>query len=726
MPPLTGFSDNPLRSRDDLANAALAFLRPLKIYFSPGNARIRIPVSTGAHFDEAAAQLEGFVRPLWAVASLLQWEASSSKENTFDASIAKEIREVTEPWIAGFSTGTDPEHPEYWGAISDMDQRMVEAEVISYALLSAPDKLFHGRDEKTRHNITAWLRGINGKQMPSNNWRWFRVFANLALIKVCGIAASELTEEITADFAVLDSFYLEDGWSGDGPWLSTEEEEEEMTAFEQTRRRDAIGKGRQVDYYSGSFAIQFSQLLYTKFADYMDPERTARYRQQARDFGNSFWKYFDCNGSAIPFGRSLTYRFACGAFFSALAVSDVSDMQYPLSKPGHVKGMLLRHLRWWAARSDDIFNVDGTLNIGWLYPNMYMCEDYNSPQSTYWGLKSLIALSLTSNNSFWTADEEEHPVQQAPELIPAPRQIISNHPAGNHHFFLSPAQFVAWPLKASQAKYSKFEYSSAFGFSVPTGPLIQQIAPDCTLALSRDGAETWAVKWKCSEPVLSTASLLVRGQTHIVPQATVRWYPWGDRQVEINTTLIPPTDRWPDWHIRIHRVRINSSLRSLHTVEGGFASLGRRSDGSKLPNIDSDSDMIIGTTEGILETDSSVLILSAAGATGLSVLGVDRPSPPIITDASALKPDANTNLVHQRTLIPTITRDLSRDIEPGEEFYFFTGVFAISSAAQSSREVKGSIADRWNDRPQIAAFLNGSQAGGEILDVLGLSSKDGK
>ncbi|KAJ5771879.1 hypothetical protein N7520_002408 [Penicillium odoratum] len=120
---------------------------------------------------------------------------------------------------------------------------------------------------------------------------------------------------------------------------------------------------------------------------------------------------------------------------------------------------------------------------------MYMCEDYNSPQSTYWDLKSLIAISLTRNNNFWTSGEKA-----SPSLFP---------PNTNHHFCQRPAQFLAWPLRASQAKYSKFEYSSTFGFSVPKGPLIQQIAPDCTLALSRDGAETWATKLKCSEPVFS-------------------------------------------------------------------------------------------------------------------------------------------------------------------------------------------------------------------------------
>lgn len=76
----------------------------------------------------------------------------------------------------------------------------------------------------------------------------------------------------------------------------------------------------------------------------------------------------DCAGAAIPFGRSLTYRFACGAYFAGLAVADVPDMPAPLDSHGSVKGFLLRHLRWWAGHSQDIFYPDGTMNIGCLYP----------------------------------------------------------------------------------------------------------------------------------------------------------------------------------------------------------------------------------------------------------------------------------------------------------------------------------------------------------------------
>ena len=76
MPPLPGFSDNTFRTRDDFIRAALALIQPLGQYKSPHNARIKIATSTGAGFSEAAAQLEGFARPLWVIADLLRFQQS--------------------------------------------------------------------------------------------------------------------------------------------------------------------------------------------------------------------------------------------------------------------------------------------------------------------------------------------------------------------------------------------------------------------------------------------------------------------------------------------------------------------------------------------------------------------------------------------------------------------------------------------------------------------------
>lgn len=100
------------------------------------------------------------------------------------------------------------------------------------------------------------------------------------------------------------------------------------------------------------------------------------FEKRAQKFILDFVYYFSPNGAAIPFGRSMVYRFAVISSFSALALADI-----PLPAPlewGHIKGFVLRHLRSWN-QSKDIFRSDGTLNIGYGYDNMNMTENYNAP-----------------------------------------------------------------------------------------------------------------------------------------------------------------------------------------------------------------------------------------------------------------------------------------------------------------------------------------------------------
>ncbi|GKT41484.1 uncharacterized protein ColSpa_01665 [Colletotrichum spaethianum] len=583
------------------------------------------------------------------------------------------------------------------GKINDTDQRMVEAEIVAFALLAAPDRIYKPLNQKSKQNVTDWLRTLNGMGMPKNNWRWFRVFGNLALSKVCGISFENVRDEINSDLELLDTFYRFDGWSADGPWQTPEEAQVEVDQYENTGRRDAIGIGRQADYYSGSFAIQFSQLLYSRFAADVDPERAETYRQRARDFGVSFW-------------RSLTYRFACGGYFAALALAQIPGMPSPLDSPGAVKGFLMRHLRWWAKNSEDIFYPDGTLNIGWFYPNMYLSEDYNSPQSPYWCLKTLVAVGLADDDTFWTAEETAYPqlpVTDTVSLVPAPQQVVCNHSEGNHHFLLSPGQFVAWPMKANQAKYCKFAYSSAFTFSVPTGPLIQQIAPDNALALSRDGGETWAVKWKSEQVQFLTAYIQGPSGAEEVQATSAKWYPWGDRAVSVNTTLVPPTNRWPDWHVRIHRVKVHEKIRTLHTIEGGFAISGRKkSDGMPLPMLESiPLDSKLGSTEGFIQGKWFALVLSSPGASGMVTKLLD--SRQSTTECFPLKPDSNTNLACPRTLIPVASHALMGGLDPGVEITLVESIFALSTAANGGWSETGkSLAERWLDSPLVQLGLD--------------------
>ena len=156
---------------------------------------------------------------------------------------------------------------------------------------SAPESFYEPLSETAKANLKAWLQGLNGKIMPENNWRWFRVFSNLALIKVCGGEKDAYWPLINEDLNTLNKFYIDEGWSSDGIWRPAAADAKDEGTGENAAR------GRHADYYSGSFAIQFSQILYAKFAADIDPERCNVFKKRAYEFVQSFWAYFDTCGT---------------------------------------------------------------------------------------------------------------------------------------------------------------------------------------------------------------------------------------------------------------------------------------------------------------------------------------------------------------------------------------------------------------------------------------------
>ncbi|CCT75107.1 uncharacterized protein FFB20_08989 [Fusarium fujikuroi] len=679
MPGLPGFSDNPFRDRHDLIRAATAIIKPLGQYRSKSNARVKLFPSTAAAFDDVAAQLEGFARPLWAISSLV------------DKSTDPSLRS----WLRGIEAGVDPENPEYWGHLGSFDQRMVEMESIAFALLTEPHVILSFLNPESTKNLEKWLQQINKFDMPRNNWRWFRVLVNLALMKVLGSDKEKARQAMDADFELLDQFYLGEGWSSDGAW----------------------GEDRkQADYYSGSFAMQFAQLLYVHFA-VDDVKRVAKYRQQAIEFASEYWRYFDTNGAAIPFGRSMTYRFACGAFWSALALSEVQSSEPRLSL-GTIKGLLLRHLRWWA-KHPEIFNSDGTMNIGYAYPNMYISEDYNSRQSVYWCLKSFVVLGLPSDHPFWTVQEEPHPIYglipsaRHPDnarTFPAPHQIVCH--SEEHHYLLSAGQMTTKMFKAREAKYGKFAYSSAFGYSVPTGMELHQIAPDSTLTVKLDEDGPWRVR---SQPVdVRFDTILIhsaKGRGHL-PSTTSTWRPVESVDIAIQTTLIPLTYHYPGWHLRIHRIRGLGAVNGIpwfncfEMVDSSFAVDALTDAGYHIPANDTSKIKHHGQfAEGYVTEQASVLVKSRRGVSGIVDLtpsihlkgGLARDQAKLGRRGYLIQADPNTNLVSQKTLIPSIRysgagaagnqSNMPVASEAPLSAFVVTAVFGVSNVNQSMEHV---------------------------------------
>lgn len=573
---------NPLKTKADLAQAFRQLTDPLTPYYSPGKAGLTVG-NTGTSYSGSVAAMEGFSRVLWGLVPLLAGGGESPLWDTY---------------IQGIRNGTDPEHEEYWGAAGDYDQRSVEMAAFGLALALVPGKLVDGLGKEGLDQLTAWLAPINGHKLWECNWLLFRVMVQMGFRKAGLSYDKELTERT---LEAVEPFYMEEGWYADGL------------------------KGQAHSDYYVPFAIHYYGLLYATLMEEEDPGRSRLYKERAVQFARQFIHWFAEDGSALPYGRSLTYRFSQAAFWSVMAFAGLEE---PYSM-GVLKGLVLRHLRWWFAQP--IFTPDGLLTIGYAYPNLVMGENYNSPGSPYWALKTFLVLALPDSHPFWTAEEEPLPklessfVQKAPHLVlcrqsevPHVTAFNSGHTSSNEHTHTS-------------AKYEKFAYSTFFGFSVPRAEWgLGQGAFDSMLALS-EGDNLYRVKRRCEETRVEEGLIYTR------------WKPWAD--VEVSTWIIPGLP----WHVRVHRI---AAGRVLDGAEGGFA-LGIEGPGSggRLPGSGGKParpySAVPPQSAESAASGEAAYAAYGRGASGVKLLYGSG-------QAELLTPQANTNIMVNRTVIPTV------------------------------------------------------------------------
>lgn len=485
-----------LHTKSDFAALMHRFLDPLKPLYSAGGARLHLG-DTGVTYDQNAIELEAFSRPLWALVPF--WAGGGSDP------------EFEQLYRRGLASGTDPDSPEYWGQCRDYDQCFVEMAAIACGLLTAPDKLWDPLTPAQQQNLAAWLAQINQHAIPECNWQFFRILVNLALKKVGMPYSPELLED---GLCKIDSYYSGDGWSTDGASV-------------------------QKDYYI-PWAIQYYGLLYSRFAADTDPQRAALYRHRAELFAQQFVYWFDQNGAALPFGRSLGYRFAQNSFWAACIWAGLEPLPLPV-----MKGLIVRNFQWWLEQK--IFDRDGILTIGYCYPQMYMAERYNAPGSPYWGMKSFVLLALPEDHPFWSA--EAAPLPALDKLKPMP---YANMLVQRRH-----GRVTAYAAGVNEGhghgqfpeKYAKFAYDTRFGFCASRSrEVLHQAAPDSMLAFVIDDnvfVRRVSQRWKVEKG-----------------EVWSQWSPFPG--IEVTTTITPTANG----HRRRHLVR---SQWACEAYDCGFA-----------------------------------------------------------------------------------------------------------------------------------------------------------
>lgn len=579
-------SNNPLRTRADLELAAVQLIEPLIPLLSPGCARLHLG-ETGASFPADVAEMEGFARVLWAIVPML-------------AGHCRSVIPLWEKWRTGIMNGTNPRHQEYWGEVGDYDQRLVEMAVFGMGLMLAPQEFYWDLPEYARDNLYNWLDQINRHDMPKNNWIFFRILVNLGF-RCVGRPYPE--EQLKADVALIETHYEGDGWYFD--------------FFDQR------------EYYS-MWAFQFYAPLCGQAAADCELIPAKAYRERAAEMADDFACWFDRSGEAVPYGRSLTYRFAQSACFAAQAFAGAVTERIGY---GEIKHLLLQNMRRFVKYP--IFTRDGVLTIGYHYPNLNMAEGYNSPGSPYWCMKNFLVLALPDDHPFWRA-EEKQPILPAISVQPHTRMLLSRAADGSHVTAFQSGNRLCEHSHA-EAKYEKFVYSSVFGFSVMKSMNgLTSGAFDSMLAVSPDGGKTWLPRHGGSDYRLDADGTA----------CVFSPFPGVDIQTRITVC--------GEWHIRRHRIRTTLPIR---IAEGGFAI----------------RNLAVPVTKG-----KSVYLSNAQGLSGIqAILGYE--------EARAVIPEANTNLIEPRTVIPTLTAALA----PGEH----TLMCAVLGTATGGEAL-------WNNGPE--------------------------
>jgi len=498
-----------LNSKEDFINCLGKITLPLEKYFTEGKSGIKCG-TLGAKHGEKVSLTEAFIRPLWGLAPL--WHKGC------------EIGNFKSLYIEGIKNGTNPYHKEYWGEISDpqnqrvnMDQKIVESCAVALGLILAPQVMWEPLNDTEKQNLCSWLYGINTvTKIGGGNWQFFPIMVNVALKSVGMTYDKAKLKECLKN---INNLYVGDGWYTDGI-------------------------GGNTDYYI-PFAIQFYSLIYAKVMEKDDPENSRIFKERAIRFAQDFIYWFAPDGSAIPYGRSLTYRFAECCFWSACVFADVLPFQI-----GVIKGIVSRHLEWWMSKP--IFDNDGILSVGYCYPNLYMSEDYNGFGSPYWALKAFLILALDENHDFYKAEPLPLPklddiriIQKANIVIQRTKDDVIAFVKGG-----KAPKDGEWILTHKAEKYSKFAYSAKYGFCVPrTYFTLAESGTDCMLVFVKDGI-SYIRRGNIAEEITDEGKIIST------------WSPFNGITVNTEITLTK------NGHIRKHTINSNTEAMAY---DCGFA-----------------------------------------------------------------------------------------------------------------------------------------------------------
>ncbi|WP_326694198.1 DUF2264 domain-containing protein [Streptomyces sp. NBC_01766] len=443
--------------------AADELLLAVRPWASPRHGLINLPGLRPSWSGTRSDGLEGYART-WLLAAFRVAGAKGRDPHGFLPRYAEGLAAGTAPGPAGApGTASGLLGPDSWPQMAGTRQAVVESASVALGLRVTRPWLWDTLDDRTRQQAVDWLLPALDPSPVNNNW-WLFGLTVAGFLQDAGIETDRARRTIDRSLERIEEWWLGDGWYSDGP-------------------------NRSFDHYN-AWAMHFYPVLHAHLAG--DQELLARYGPRLHAHLDAYTRMFGADGAPMPYGRSLTYRFAAAAAPWLGALTGHT----PLS-PGATRRLASGTLRYFldpaapdGRTHERATDEHGLLTLGWHGPYAPIIQTYSGPASPYWASKGFLGLLMPADHPVWTADEEPLPSETADTVttLATPHLLIQStaadglvrlHNHGSNHVG-----------QDEDPGYARYAYSTRTG---PTSPATTDSgSTDAAAAGSGSGTDSGA------------------------------------------------------------------------------------------------------------------------------------------------------------------------------------------------------------------------------------------
>jgi len=360
---------------------------------------------------------------------------------------------ITRPYRDGMIRLTDPSGPAYFGP---REQYEAFGTNLALSVLICPEYFWEPLTELEKNNLLKFFADLSEMVAYDCN-HWFFHMVTVPLLDKYG-HSNPRREYLTMIFNRLLGWYRGDGWFIDGGNFS-------------------------IDYYN-LWGFQLYNNVLTYYDAPWKKQFGPRVKQTTGRFLESFPYLYGRDGGSVPFGRSITYRFAS---ISALAWATLNDNStLPPGQSRRIASGCLKYFWEHGALSEN-----GLLEPGFHGPNSVAAESYIDRGSPYWAAQAMAVLLIPEDDPFWTAPEEPMPADGAGGrlALPGAQVVMKVSPQDGEAKVYPLGQPIGHAGQWQRGiKYFQHSYSSYLGWCA-----LGSGGPD--LAAGRSGTSVDGKRW---------------------------------------------------------------------------------------------------------------------------------------------------------------------------------------------------------------------------------------